>query len=107
MASNGETGALLLAASACVHVDVCVCVGGTGCLAVRGERADRPGRRRGAQRGERVWVPKYYRLETGRQSNPSIFNASVGVSTYAVQFCLFVCFTQCQILTDHQFKITL
>lgn len=25
MASNGETGALLLAASACVHVDVCVC----------------------------------------------------------------------------------
>lgn len=89
MASNGETGAFLLAASACVHG---VCVGGTGCLAVRGGRgADRPVRRRGAQREEPGWVPKYYRLETRRRSNPSIFNVSVGVSTYAMQLCLFVC----------------
>lgn len=35
MASNGETGALLLAAS--VRASVRACVGGTGCLAVRGE----------------------------------------------------------------------
>lgn len=79
MASNGETGALLLAASACVHVDVyvCVCVGGTGCLAARGEaQTDQRGGEEHS-RGEQVWVPKYYRLETVRQTNPSIFNASV------------------------------
>lgn len=63
MASNGETGALLLAASACVHVDVCVCWRDR-LLGSEGRGADRPERRRGAQRGERVWVPKYYRLET-------------------------------------------
>ena len=43
MASNGETGALLLAACVCVCVCVracvaqSVCVGGTGCLVVRGK----------------------------------------------------------------------
>ncbi len=109
MASNGETGALLLAASvrACVSVCVCVlmsvcvcvCVGGTGCLAVRGEeqtderRRRRRRKRRGAQRGEGVWVPEYYRSETWRQSNPSIFNASV--ETVHIRCAvMFVCFIQ-------------
>lgn len=41
MASNGETGALLLAASACVHVDVCVCWRDR-LLGSEGRGADRP-----------------------------------------------------------------
>lgn len=97
-----------LCACVSVCVDVCVCVGGTGCLAVRGEeqtdeRRRRRRKRRGAQRGEWVWVPKYYRSETWRQSNPSIFNASVE-NVHIRGAVMFVCFIQWQILTDHQFS---
>lgn len=45
MASNGETGALLLAASACVRVDVYVCV-------LEGQAAWQQGERRRQTREE-------------------------------------------------------
>lgn len=59
MASNGETGALLLAASVreCVSLCVCVRVGGTGCLAVRGEEQTDMKRRRRRKRGGQCGCP--------------------------------------------------
>lgn len=52
-------------------MSLCMCVRGTGCLAQRGVRGkDRREeeeevvkKKRGAQQGERVWVPKHYHLE--------------------------------------------
>lgn len=74
MASNGETGYLQLAASACVHIDACVCWRDR-LLGSQGRGADRPQRRRrGAQQGEQVWAPKYHLPERERRSNPLIFN---------------------------------
>lgn len=68
----------------CMLGDVCVLVGGTCCLAVRGEEKE------DEEHGERVWLPRNYHLETQRQSKPSISNASLDVSTLAVRLCLFV-----------------
>lgn len=57
MASNGETGALLLAASVRECVSLCVCVGGTGCLGVRGEEQTDMKRRRRRKRGGQCGCP--------------------------------------------------
>lgn len=59
MASNGETGALLLAASVreCVSLCVCARVGGTGCLAVRGEEQTDMKRRWRKKRGGQCGCP--------------------------------------------------
>lgn len=106
MASNGETGSLLLAASACVHIDVCVCWRDR-LLGSEERGADRPQRRRrGAQQGERVWAPKYHRSEMGRRSNPLIFNVSLEASIRIMRgiFYFFFYFEQSQNRTDHPFK---
>lgn len=85
VASNGETGSLLLAASACLHIHVCVCWRDR-LLDSEGRGADRPQRRRrGAQQGEGVWAPKCHRSEMGRRSNPSIFNVSLEASIRIMQ----------------------
>lgn len=65
MASNGETGALLLAASVRECVSLCVCV----CwrdrlLGSEGRGADRHEEEEEEKERRTVWVPEYYRLET-------------------------------------------
>lgn len=68
MASNGETGALLLAASVRECVSLCVCV--CACwrdrlLGSEGRGADRHEEEEEEKEERRtVWVPEYYRLET-------------------------------------------
>lgn len=108
MASNGETGSLLLAASACVHIDVCVCWRDR-LLGSEGRGADRPQRRRrGAQQGERVWAPKYHRSEMGRRSNPLIFNGMClwkhPYASCGAFFIFYFYFEHSQNRTDHPFK---